>query len=56
MFQSNRVHTYGQGLEMDYVGVIIGKDLGYDKEVQSLVVRRDEFKDTGARPAKPKKG
>ena len=41
---------------MDYVGVIIGKDLGYDKETNSLIVRRDEFKDKGARPAKPKKG
>lgn len=49
------IHTV-QGLEMDYVGVIIGKDLGYDKETQSLIVRRDEFKDRGAKPAKPKKG
>lgn len=49
------IHTV-QGLEMDYVGVIIGKDLGYDEETNSLIVRRDEFKDKGARPAKPKKG
>ncbi|WP_077212427.1 DUF2075 domain-containing protein [Bacillus dakarensis] len=49
------IHTV-QGLEMDYVGVIIGKDLGYDEETDSLVVRREEFKDKGARPAKPKKG
>ncbi|MFC3040433.1 DNA/RNA helicase domain-containing protein [Virgibacillus xinjiangensis] len=49
------IHTV-QGLEMDYVGVIIGKDLGYDPETDSLVVRRDEFRDRGARPAKPKKG
>ncbi|WP_239094428.1 DNA/RNA helicase domain-containing protein [Bacillus sp. B15-48] len=49
------IHTV-QGLEMDYVGVIIGKDLGYDEETQSLIVRRDEFKDKGAKPAKPKKG
>lgn len=49
------IHTV-QGLEMDYVGVIIGKDLAYDTEKQSLVVVRDEFKDRGARPAKPKKG
>ncbi|WP_404332092.1 DNA/RNA helicase domain-containing protein [Mesobacillus maritimus] len=54
-YQIGCIHTV-QGLEMDYVGVIIGKDLGYDKKTQSLVVRRDEFKDTGARPAKPKKG
>jgi uncharacterized protein len=49
------IHTV-QGLEMDYVGVIIGKDLGYDPETGSLIVSRDEFKDKGARPAKPKKG
>ncbi|TLS36792.1 DUF2075 domain-containing protein [Pseudalkalibacillus caeni] len=49
------IHTV-QGLEMDYVGVIIGKDLGYDPETDSLIVRREEFKDKGARPAKPKKG
>lgn len=48
------IHTV-QGLEMEYVGVIIRKDLGYDEKTQSLVVRRDEFKDKGARPAKPKK-
>jgi uncharacterized protein len=41
---------------MDYAGIIIGKDLGYDKETKSLVVRRDEFKGKGAKPAKPKKG
>ncbi|QST00395.1 DUF2075 domain-containing protein [Pontibacillus sp. ALD_SL1] len=49
------IHTV-QGLEMDYVGVIIGKDLGYDTETDSLIVRREEFKDKGARPRKPKKG
>jgi len=54
-YQIGCIHTV-QGLEMDYVGVIIGKDLGYDKETNSLIVRRDEFKDNGARPAKPKKG
>lgn len=54
-YQIGCIHTV-QGLEMDYVGVIIGKDLGYDKETNSLTVRRDEFKDKGAKPAKPKKG
>ena len=49
------IHTV-QGLEMDYVGVIIGKDLGYDEETKQIIVRRDEFKDKGAKPAKPKKG
>jgi DUF2075 family protein/broad-specificity NMP kinase len=54
-YQIGCIHTV-QGLEMDYVGVIIGKDLGYDEETESIVVRREEFKDKGARPAKPKKG
>jgi uncharacterized protein len=49
------IHTV-QGLEMDYVGVIIGKDLGYDEETKQINVRREEFKDIGAKPAKPKKG
>jgi DUF2075 family protein/broad-specificity NMP kinase len=54
-YQIGCIHTV-QGLEMDYVGVIIGNDLGYDKEQNSLIVRREEFKDKGAKPAKPKKG
>jgi uncharacterized protein len=54
-YQIGCIHTV-QGLEMDYVGVIIGKDLGFDKETQSLIVHRDEYKDKGAKPAKPKKG
>ncbi|SDI24941.1 hypothetical protein SAMN05192534_1288 [Alteribacillus persepolensis] len=48
------IHTV-QGLEMDYIGVIIGKDLGYDEETDSIIVRREEFYDRGARPRKPKK-
>ena len=54
-YQVGCIHTV-QGLEMDYVGVIIGKDLGYNPKTNSLIVNRDEFKDKGARPAKPKKG
>ncbi|MBM7651261.1 DUF2075 domain-containing protein [Neobacillus cucumis] len=49
------IHTV-QGLEMDYVGVIIGNDLGFDDVTKKIIVRRNEFKDKGARPAKPKKG
>lgn len=48
------IHTV-QGLEMTYAGVIIGPDLGYDPQSRRLIVRREEFKDSGARPAKPKK-
>ena len=40
---------------MTYAGVIIGPDLGYDPQSRRLIVRREEFKDSGARPAKPKK-
>jgi len=40
---------------MTYAGVIIGPDLGYDPQSKQLIVRREEFKDSGARPAKPKK-
>jgi DUF2075 family protein/Cdc6-like AAA superfamily ATPase len=54
-YQIGCIHTV-QGLEMDYVGVIIGPDLGYDPEKKTLVVRREHFKDKGAKPAKPKKG
>ncbi|WP_339060337.1 DUF2075 domain-containing protein [Tepidibacillus marianensis] len=49
------IHTV-QGLEMEYVGVIIGNDLGYDEASKSLIVRREEYKDKGAKPAKPKNG
>lgn len=47
------IHTV-QGLEMEYVGVIIGNDLTYNPETNSLEVKRENFKDKGARPAKPK--
>ncbi|MFD1928860.1 DNA/RNA helicase domain-containing protein [Sporosarcina siberiensis] len=53
-YQIGCIHTV-QGLEMEYAGVIIGNDLGYDPETKSLVVRREHFKDRGARPARPKK-
>jgi len=54
-YQVGCIHT-AQGLEMTYSGVIIGPDLRYDEENDCLVVQRSEFKDKGARPAKPKKG
>lgn len=47
------IHTV-QGLEMEYVGIIIGNDLTYNPETQSIEVKRENFKDKGARPAKPK--
>lgn len=47
------IHTV-QGLEMEYVGVIIGNDLIFNPETQSIEVKRENFKDKGARPSKPK--
>lgn len=54
-YQIGCIHTV-QGLEMDYVGITIGNDLIYDEATNSLIVQREEFKDKGAKPAKPKKG
>lgn len=34
-----------QGYDLNYAGVIIGKDLGYDKETGKLIVRRNEYYD-----------
>ncbi|WP_017380474.1 DUF2075 domain-containing protein [Paenisporosarcina sp. TG-14] len=48
------IHTV-QGLEMEYVGVIIGNDLSFNPETNAIEVKRENFKDKGARPAKPKK-
>ncbi|WP_267887764.1 DNA/RNA helicase domain-containing protein [Salisediminibacterium beveridgei] len=39
---------------MGYVGVIIGNDLTYNPETEQIEVKRENFKDKGARPAKPK--
>ncbi len=39
------IHT-SQGLEFDYVGVIIGPDLEYDPQARSLKGNREEYKDT----------
>lgn len=39
------IHTV-QGLEFDYVGVIIGNDLKYNPEKHSLYVEFDEYKDS----------
>ena len=38
------VHT-SQGLEFDYVGVIIGNDLKFDSEKMELYSEYDEYKD-----------
>lgn len=43
--QAGCVHTT-QGLEFDYVGVIIGNDLKYDPVSGTLVVDYNEYKDT----------
>lgn len=42
------IHTV-QGLEFDYVGVIIGNDLKYDPENHSLYVEFEEYKDSSGK-------
>ncbi len=42
------IHTV-QGLEFDYVGVIIGNDLKYDPDKHSLYVEFDEYKDSSGK-------
>jgi len=39
------IHT-SQGLEFDYVGVIVGNDLKYDPEKGEYYTEWDEYKDT----------
>lgn len=48
--QSNSVNEIGciyttQGYDLNYAGIIIGKDLGYDKETGKLIIRRSEYRD-----------
>ena len=50
----NGVHQVGcihtsQGLEFDYVGVIIGNDLKYDPKQYAVFGDYDEYKDTGGK-------
>lgn len=42
------IHTV-QGLEFDYVGVIIGNDLKYDPDTNSLYVDYEEYKDSSGK-------
>lgn len=42
------IHTV-QGLEFDYVGVIIGNDLKFDVETHSLYTEFDEYKDSSGK-------
>lgn len=42
------IHTV-QGLEFDYVGVIIGNDLKYDPDTHSILVEYDEYKDASGK-------
>lgn len=46
------IHT-SQGLEFDYVGIIIGEDLSYDEETKSFLTDYNKYKDkTGKRGMK----
>ncbi|GAA4786649.1 DUF2075 domain-containing protein [Corynebacterium canis] len=42
--ESGSIHTI-QGYDLNYAGVIIGRDIGYDPERQCLFVRRDQYFD-----------
>ena len=42
------IHTV-QGLEFDYVGVIIGNDLKYDPDTHNILVEYDEYKDASGK-------
>ncbi|WP_410512871.1 DNA/RNA helicase domain-containing protein [Paenibacillus sp. BR2-3] len=56
MEQIGCVHT-SQGLEFDYVGVIIGNDLNYDPERMQIYADYEEYKDTmGKRGLKKTEG
>jgi len=49
------IHTT-QGLEFDYVGVIIGNDFKYDPEAMKLYADYAEYKDTGGKKGLKNKG
>ncbi|WP_440312597.1 DNA/RNA helicase domain-containing protein [Leucobacter chromiireducens] len=49
------IHTV-QGYDLNYAGVIIGKDLRYDSESQSIVFDRSEYYDKKGRENNPKRG
>lgn len=49
------IHTV-QGYDLNYAGVIIGKDLRYDPESQSIVFDRSEYYDKKGRENNPKRG
>ena len=42
------MHTV-QGYDLNYVGVIIGKDLSYNKEKNKIEVHTNELKDTNVK-------
>ena len=42
------IHTV-QGLEFDYVGVIIGNDMKYDPNTHSILVEYDEYRDASGK-------
>ncbi|MGF3055555.1 DNA/RNA helicase domain-containing protein [Microbacterium sp. YY-01] len=49
------IHTV-QGYDLNYAGVIIGKDIRYDPEKQCIVFDRDEYYDKKGRENNPKRG
>lgn len=49
------IHTV-QGYDLNYAGVIIGKDLRYDKTLDRIYFDRAEYHDTKGRENNPKRG
>lgn len=49
------IHTV-QGYDLNYAGVIIGPDLGYDEAAGSLVFNRDSYFDTKGKENNPRLG
>lgn len=43
-----------QGYDLNYTGIIFGKEIGYDHELKEFIIRSDQYKDiTGKRGATP---
>lgn len=49
------IHTI-QGYDLNYAGVIIGADLGYDPETDSIVFRREQYFDKKGKENNKKRG
>jgi DUF2075 family protein len=55
VFEVGSIHTI-QGYDLNYAGVIIGSDLGYDPKAERLVFNRENYFDTKGKENNPKLG